>query len=171
MDTEPNSIPAEIEGVNSRPVPGFPRYRADDTGCLWQWGVNGWARFGTGPGDRTTFIDATGDKVGMFKHKAVCMAWHGTRPKSAQVRFRDGDRANLCPDNISWLDMVERSPLPMPAPGAPRVTVAKTAPGSPVDVVVTCRVGMRVNVRAGTVPGGIVVSIEPEGGEECSSSA
>lgn len=99
--------PDELKGVRSVPVPGYPGVRADERGHLWT--RNGrftragrWERIGTGPKGRVTLRSEAGKRVGMFAYRAVCMAWHGPRPKNWCVRFLDGDARNLRPKNLEW---------------------------------------------------------------------
>lgn len=90
------------DGTPARDVPRFLGIVADASGGLWRKCGDGWERFATGQRHTLTLI-VDGRKTFVSRHQLVCAAWH-PRPDGPDraVRFVDGDRRNLRPDNLCW---------------------------------------------------------------------
>ena len=134
---------SEVTPVDSREVPGFPHIRCDANGWLWRPSGDGWERFATG--QRHTIVIT----VDVSRHQLICATWH-PRPDGPDraVRFLDGDRGNVRPDNLAWSHKLAGRPprwhdLDAPAtkgrrytPDAKAAAVAQCLAGSKPDAVV-----------------------------------
>lgn len=99
----------------SKPIPGYPGYEADDEGNIWSE-CKRWQ-------GRTRLIPRWHDlgywkvrlAIGPLKrkrvsvHTLVCLAFHGSRPSNACIRHLDGDSSNNRPTNLCWGTMKENA--------------------------------------------------------------
>lgn len=96
--------------LNSKPIPGFPGYRATRQGTIL--GKSGFPMSEWWAGNKNSSRSAT--KVGPYRadgtrgriwvHRLVCLAFHG-QPEhpDMEVHHIDFDHTNNRPENLEWL--------------------------------------------------------------------
>ena len=137
------------DGTPARDVPRFLGIVADAHGRLWRTGGDGWERFATG--QRHTIVVTVDGRRKTFvsRHQMICAAWH-PRPDGPDraVRFLDGDRGNVRPDNLAWSHKLAGRPPRWHDLDAPATKGRRYTPDAKAAAVAQCLAGSKPDAVA-----------------------
>lgn len=94
-----------------RKIPGYPdRFEISESGVLYRNGVPDKAACKVGGYPVVTITLHGGKRKLVYRHKLVCLAFHGLPPSSDhEVAHRDGVRDHIHKSNLRWATKIENA--------------------------------------------------------------
>jgi hypothetical protein len=94
-----------LQGVRTRIVPGFDKYRVGDDGSTWSLVRGEWRplrQYVKHRGYRGVLLTCHGLRINCYVHTLVLLAFVGPKQLKQECRHLDGNTANNVLSNLAW---------------------------------------------------------------------